>query len=94
MTELYFCALQVYARNKRGPRAARAPNLGPANYVRVSIYPFELNFSYPENIENISVRLKATILLLQIDGLIVTASIEFCAPYFVHGLVLCPTVVN
>ena len=38
--------------------------------------------------------LKATILLLQIDGLIVAARIEFRAPYFVHSLVLGPTVVN
>jgi hypothetical protein len=38
--------------------------------------------------------LKATLLLLQIDGLIVAAPIEFRAPYFVHSLVLGPTVVN
>jgi hypothetical protein len=38
--------------------------------------------------------LKATFPLLQIDGLIVAARIEFRAPYFVHSLVLGPTVVN
>ena len=38
--------------------------------------------------------LKATFPLLQIDGLIVAARIELRAPYFVHSLVLGPTVVN
>jgi hypothetical protein len=38
--------------------------------------------------------LKATILLLQIDGLIVAAPVELRAPYFVHSLMLGPTVVN
>ena len=38
--------------------------------------------------------LKATILLLQIDGLILAAPIELRPPYFVHSLMLGPTVVN
>ena len=38
--------------------------------------------------------LKATFALLQIDGLIVAVPVEFRAPYFVHSLVLGPTVVN